>query len=215
MKSDAVAALTLYLPASLRERARVIVKKLRTSTNQLARDAITEKVEFYEAKFRKEKQDREQEEAAKRDERKTRRMLNNAPKPPAPPSETKPDVVEEKTKLDLIYEQTAAKILRVIDKPTEKRLLALEAIGAIKKEAPLTHPSDAVIIARLEQEVLALQRAASKTEAIIPAEEPVKPLHPASALTRIIDALTGRTIDTSKIKSFGDIDDDAEKSDKS
>lgn len=159
--------LSVELPVALRERARRISKSLRTSTNQIIREALREKIEFYEAKMIA---DSERE----RDEKDAKRLARRMQQSPLAPAAATAPVVEsvsntsEPDRLAPIYVEHARKILEVIGSPLERRVRVEEAKKAIERAAPLTRPSDAHIEVMLEREILKL-RAAMKSE---PSDQP-------------------------------------------
>lgn len=182
------AVLQLHMPSELRERVRRISKRTRLSASHIARDGLTERVEYYEAKERadKERRRRDPNERGLRglDERQPldRRTAKSA---------------DTDNPIHSLYLTHARRLFEVIDDPNavhEKRIRLNDAITAIKRQCPLTYPSDGEIMAYLERLIVELRVEAADGE-----EQP----EPVDATAAVPD-FTRRSIDLSKVKTFGD-----------
>ena len=78
--------------------------------------------------------------------------------PVAPTPHAEEEVVESRTQkqVQAIYDEQAKRICKVLDKPYEKRILVIETVNKILKTAPLSHPTERVIIATLEELVASM-----------------------------------------------------------
>lgn len=149
-RTDDVALLTVSFAASLRERARVIAKRKRTSTAQLIRDGLEEKVSYFEAQIRAEERQCAAEKADRRAARGLRKLRGlNGQKPTPANGAVLPSVEEDP--LSALYEHHAQRVLDATEGTTEHRLRLAEALAAIKRRAPLTCPSDAEILRILQK----------------------------------------------------------------
>jgi len=178
-----VVVINIALPADLRNRVRSIAKKKRTTTAQIVRDALAEKVEYLEAKERAEDDRRRKERTERAQGPRGIGRSALAPLPPrveareaAPTADIHPDE-------QALYETHAARVFEAFDQPLEKRMRVREAIAAVKRQSPLTHPGDDAILARLTAAVAELQSMQSYVQ-------------------------EQRAIDTSKIRTFGEVADD-------
>lgn len=180
----------------LHKRLKAVCKQHSLKIIELARDAVAERIEFLEEKRRKEEERLQAEREANGGRTKFtgfRRMSkSNLPpvskptplgeKPATTPSQSHPEVSKE---LPIEYGQYAQKISAALagGSTLEARLCTLEAVSAIKKRYPLTHPKDEIIIAVLEKIVSESRETSEDTKA----DEP-----------EIV-------IDTSKMRTFGDV----------
>lgn len=203
--SENVAALTCYMPTELRERARRVAKKLRTSTVQILRDGLVERLDMLEAKMREQK-DRDR---ADKEETRTMRTMRKlgeklpplaSPPPPAPPSGSSEALgaPAEVDRFAAIYEQHGRKIFEALDSPLEKHARTMEAVAAVKRAAPLTCPSDYRILEALERVVLRLREEAPAKKPTLSLLQPKKP-----QLDRTFDELVGRIIDPTRVRTRG------------
>lgn len=158
-------SMTLFVTKDLRERVGYIAKKTRTSLSQIMRDALGDKLDYMEAKL----QITEERVATIKDKKRNERTLNKerrnstnllAPErrslaPEPIPSNVLPEPVAEIDPLEEIYSKHGELIAESINKsPLEKRIVLHEAIAAIRRRSPLTHPPEDIIIRRLEKEVV-------------------------------------------------------------
>ncbi len=217
MGTDNTATVVVSLPGDLRERARKIAKKHRTSTAQLVRDGLAAHVALIEARDRAEEQLRRAEREGKRGLHRLRRLGESPLAPTAlRPIDAPPEREVEDDPAAPIYAQHAALVLAALDgKSLEKRLRVQEAVAAVKRMNPLTHPSDREILARLEREVHRLRGE-------VPAVVQAKPVDPVGeAMERRVDsALAAKAvlaglgrdvereigpIDVTGLRSLGDV----------
>lgn len=170
--------INVLVPMNLRERAKKVAKKLKTPMSQLARDALTEKIEYFESKFQA---DKARAAAEKEQLRGFRRM-----KPLSNPIAR--NAIAEQKQIPPEYDLHATRIHEAVQagSPNETRLRVAEAVAAIKRQSPLTHPPETEIVATLERLVVAKRDALATTAT--PAKEP-----------------DGILIDTTKIRSHGDV----------
>ncbi len=197
------------IPKDLRERARRIGKRLQASIAYLVCEGLRQKCDEIEAKWDAEEEGKEKAKE-KMIERRTLGTLGQrslAPAPLAPFREEVAEVtVDEETNdaINDIYEQQARKIFDVLDSdPNESRVRAREAVIIIKKFHPLTHPSDQEITKQLERIVIRMRSQNQVPQAPAPVEEDV-------LLSRVVDALTGRILNTANVKTRGEKIDDEE-----
>jgi hypothetical protein len=190
MNSDDI-QLSVFLTRNLRERARRVAKMFKTTTAALAREGLADKVEYLETKLLI-----EEERARAEKEKQTEHNTGRAPrtfgtsllKPvigSLAPAALGVEPTKTKNLIDLAYEQHARRVLAALDDPTEKRLRIAEVMATIKREAPLTHPSDREILENLERVVIELRSESTPQRR----EE-----------TEIV-----QTIDPSRVKTLGDV----------
>ena len=155
---DDTATLTLNFPKKLRERVRERAKTLRTSSTAFVVMAITQALEHYDEKERVE---RERERREKEEQRERRRAsLLPQPLPIAPDVVTRldPSLADEDVTPNKLYNEHATRIAEKLDGDVrELRLRRDEAVAAIKKQFPLTHPPEEEIVAKLEKLALKIK----------------------------------------------------------
>ena len=191
------------MPKWLHKQTKEMAFAFRTTASQIGRDAIAERVEYLRNRLRllkEEKREAAKKNGAERTKLKAGRVLGDSPLAPVrksmAPDEFRPtpaDIKEAREQgesdgdgdvdgvdvdeSEAIYQQNATRIAEVIDKPAERRVCIEEAIAAVKRQAPLTHPTDAEIRVRLEKLVLSevarldAEAAAKKAEAAQELEE--------------------------------------------
>ena len=197
------------MPVELRERTRRVATKIRSSTAVIVREGLTERVEWYEAKFQAEEERRRQEkEQAKKSKMQSLRPLGSLTAARLDNAVAASEPVEDP--LRPLYIEYAQKLLPVIDLPLERRSLAQKAIAAIKKKSPLTHPLDGEILIALEREVLLLKATAPHEPAPEPLLAPTlatstEPSPLERRLTRFIDDWVGRIVDPLRVRTSGDV----------
>jgi hypothetical protein len=138
--------LVIYLSPDLKIRMRESAKRERRTLSELGRDAIEEKVEYLEAKQRMVKERQQQEQEAKKERRKVKATIPKAV------------VANENDALDAIYKEGAKEVLAVIEHTTRRRIAILAVMEKVKKETPLSHPSDEEILKRLEREIVRIRK---------------------------------------------------------
>ena len=154
-----------------------------SSISAFIREAVTTRLEMSEARQR---QEREEKKAKERPN--TFRTIGESKLAPAaltPLSDALSEPIAPAADVlpkDL-YREHAKRIAAALDRPREMRLRLDEAVVAIKKQWPLTHPSDEEIVERLEKLVAAIV-------------EKTKPPTPKD------DVLVGKTL-TGAIKTYG------------
>lgn len=153
--SDAV--LNVHMPKKLRDRIRVMEKTLRLSATAITITALTKEVELFEQKERDEKERQRRE----REEQKERRRAvladvkldNGAPISPPPTIDNQ---------LSSLFEHHAQRIVEALEAehpdPREVRLRRDEALAAIRRQFPLTHPSEQEMLATLERLIRSFQK---------------------------------------------------------
>lgn len=214
MKEDDTQAFHLHIPAVLHARAKRVAKRIRSSITALSCEGLREKVEHYESRFRVEDERNRAEKEAKRSiNGRTMAVLGKSPLAPITHAPA-PVPAAIPHHLDPIYHTHAEIIAGAVrrNSPSEKQLRLLEAIAAVKHEAPLTHPPDDDIVAALEARVVEILRNQSLTEMttapVIVTPLAQTPPTPRSFTNRLADALMGREVDPSKIRTVGDDIDD-------
>lgn len=151
-------ALTLMLPVRLHGRARLIAKRLGFTMTQLHRLALDEKVLQYEARFKREA---EEDRAARIAKRNHRPKLNIPSVLPLQAGEVPTD--HETGGYDSLYNDLAKPFLdTTLDREAVKQL-AIDAVTRVKRECPITHPSDAEIIQRIERHINRLRNSDEKS----------------------------------------------------
>lgn len=183
--------LNVSLPKHLRERARKIAKSMKLSSTALVVLALQEKVEAIEAKRREEEDRARAEKEAKRSSRRLQPLEKLATRLPR-------DEEEDVKKPDEIYIKQARYIAEAMRKgdTRETRLRLAESVQAIKKYYPFTHADDISIHRKLERAIKTLPEA----EWTAPKPE------------RVEDEHVGRTLNTTALRSFGNVVNDEEES---
>lgn len=138
-----------------------------TSIGDIVREATREKVDYLEAKFRADDDRRRADKNQARDERertRERRLTKPGASPLAPkrlaPLEPgrRPTMAEKREcapRFQAVYEDYGRKIAAAVSDRAAVRSLAGEAIEAVRRIAPLTHPDDDAIFAELERVAVA------------------------------------------------------------
>jgi hypothetical protein len=199
--------LTIYFPIDLRERARKVAKRLRSTTADLVRQGLDEVLVRHEEKFRIE-EERKHIDKQKMRGRVLRPLGERGDDPLAPQKLDYESETEESLDLsEVIYAQQAARLLDVLGAPSELRLRKLEAISAVRKHSPLTCPeSDTEIVKILEKHLRKLQ-SLPKEEAKEEKKEQEQetPIFDTfEKLGRVIDDKVGRAINPERIRTRGD-----------
>lgn len=186
---------TIVIPTALRRRMQTITDRYRVSASQLSREAITERIEYFEKKMRIEDALKTEKKALKL------RKLSNGPLAPSEKEEivTEKEVEEANDRLSRVYHIQAQRIIAAAT-PYERRLRIAEAASTIRREFPLTCP-------REDQEILTILETYVKKLRPKPEEEAPPPAA-ASGLLRMMDDQVGKQLDLlkAKAKTFGDID---------
>lgn len=181
--------MTISFPDDLHERLTRVSRRLKKPMAQIIKEAVREKVGSLENPLEERDRQRLRDKILRR-EAKGMRGIGESP---LAPGRKNVEEREERDPLDEIYQEHARRILEVLDDPGERRIRLAEAIHAAKKRAPLTHPSEAVIVARIEAAVVEMRsREASPREPQI------------ARLERAIDDLTGKVLDANRVETFGD-----------
>lgn len=148
----------LHMPKKLRQRMREIASTLHISQGAVIILALTNEIERQDEKKRIEDERRQREEDARRERR--RESLLPQPLPIAPDVVTRLDplLTVEDTSPTKLYEEHATRIAEALDGDVrELRLRRDEAVTAIKKLNPLTHPPEEEIVAKLEKLALKIK----------------------------------------------------------
>ena len=220
LKERAVAVL-VYVQPDIHRRAKAITQRFQTSLAYLIRHSLTEKIDAVEEKLRNDEKLRRQDISDARRMRGIGERPINKPaklpkvmyRPPTPKPKDAP-VTEQ------IYLKHAAEILENLDSPTEKRIRVVQAISDVKKQFPLTHPSDDQILLNLEKAIVeiraglpsltsALSPKTATTNGLLMSPTPSGELSTLAILedrlNRVADAFTGKTLDLDKVASYGDV----------
>ncbi len=148
------ASLTMRFPADIIERvkrhsARVLMRHTVWVQNAVTRELLVAEREWEERNQKKPKK-------AKDKDKNPFGPTNPSPLPPPPQSVYVDETPRIQREMEKIFAEQSQRIMKVLDKPVEKRLLIVETISKIKRAAPLTHPSEGVILSTLEEMVGAL-----------------------------------------------------------
>lgn len=201
-----IAYMHVQFPADLVRRAKRVSKIFRCRMAQMVRDGLAVKVNELEDRHEQEKaRDLAQREGFRNERaqhglRDVRRLgdpssFTRAPfaaSSPAPmrapvsidtPSTTATGYLDD---MDSTYERLARDLLNAGENPEEIKRRAVSAVEAVKRERPLTHPSEAEILTKLEQNLLRVRGQMPK------------------APERTYDDLVGKIVDVGKVKTLGD-----------
>lgn len=196
--------ISVEVPDRLWKRAERLKKELGMTFRQMVTDALTERVDYLETKLRYDEEQeakREREKLELRAKRREVRSLEklgdrvvpslrpvNGPRPIDEIDEPKEVVAVDP--LIAVYREQGVRLAEVMsgqNNPLERRVRVMEAVEAVKKAAPLTHPSDESILRRLEAEVVGLLKS--------------KPSQPVSVDDD--DEKPEKVIDTSRTRTLG------------
>jgi predicted DNA-binding protein len=188
------------IPRELSDRTKKLAKQLKKTCAGITRDALREKIEDIEHKFRQEEALRQHEKEARKAARQgaPRRNIADKPRGLSILSDEIPLVTQARRgsvsptdpfvdPTEKLYIDQAKFIAEAGNDKVKLRVRAIDAIATIKRERPLTSPPDEQIIAKLERYLLVIKQ-----------EEAEAPPPPT---THTIDDLVGRVIDTTKIKT--------------
>ena len=147
---------SICLPADLHRRSAIVCKRLRTSRSQLIREALDEKVIELEGRFKREYEERLAMKSAKRMEKINRfgipieeaQMITGIP---------------SRDPLENLYREHAKHVLEAGDDKEEIHRRAAEAIAAVQRARPLTHPPEGEILIALEKHILSLKKINNNT----------------------------------------------------
>jgi len=149
------------LLANERERLWRVARAYGTSATAIVRTAITERVEYLEAKLVAEEERHRREVEDRREFRMGKKLKGLEPlgRPVSKNSKAdeKPAALPNDERLTALYAEHAKRIFEVLHDPVEKRLRTREALAAIRKRAPLTHPDEATMLVALEELITRLR----------------------------------------------------------
>lgn len=197
----------IAISPDLHKRLKTMCKQKNLKMIELIRDSLSERLEFLEEKQRREEERLRAEREASSGRTKftgfKKMSPSNLPSPAKPiplgekaptPDTAKNDsslpmtttIVEKQKELPTEYTKYAEKIREAVrgGSPLEARLCTVEAVSAIKKRYPLTHPRDDVIVSILEK--------------LVVEEGDLPTIQTRKEVPEIV-------IDTSKIKTSGDV----------
>lgn len=166
------AVIAVPLTPTAHRRWRTVAKHLGATMAHTARDAVLEKLEFYEKKFKHEKADRVPRRLASLGESPLGPSQASAPDngaeehAPSDPGTVAYRSLPETDPLADLYAHHAQLIAKHIDDVTERRLLVEEAVSVIKSECIILEPPEEEIRKKLQDAVLrirAQQRARGET----------------------------------------------------
>lgn len=221
LKNQALLWVTVGLSKPLHTRAKAVAQRQTTSISQLIRDALDEKLAYLEAKANMEEAKAKAEKEAKAAARQPR-----AVKPIAPLGEgrttsllrplealrstlapTQTPVAAGPDPLAQLYVKHAKHIAEAAAFPYERRMRLTEAISDIKKQLPVTHPNEdhmALVLDDMATKYAA--KVASPPEHIVaPAVAPDVAQEPDPSAHLGDEDKVERVIDTSRLRSFGDV----------
>jgi hypothetical protein len=149
---------SLRFPVDIVERVKAHCKRVLMRHTVFIQNATTKELflvekEYAESKQRKPKKDKDKNPFG---------PSNPTPVAPPPPPAYVDDTPRIQREMEQIFDEQAKRIAAVLDKPVEKRILVIETINKIKRTAPLSHPSEGVILSTLEEMVGALIAKAPK-----------------------------------------------------
>lgn len=179
---------SFLLPRELHKRAREIARRKLMSVSDIVREALDERVRFFEAQLQVDddrRAARAEEARSERRKKRTMRRLGDAPvAAPLPIRPTTTPAAPEPSPIDRLYEEHATALAKVIgDKdatlPRKKEHLA-NAVSAIVKAQPLSHPPEMDIVKRLER--LVIERLSAAEAAAVEASDRV--IDPSKITTR-------------------------------
>lgn len=150
----------VVVSSAIKARAKRICKDLGISFAQLAKDALVERIVWLEDKQRRAEAEARAAKEANEGEKPRFRSFKKLSMPlggsrlaeiakPSPLG-TQGVAVEEVKELPVEYVQHARRVSEA-DSPYERRLRMDEAVAAIKKRAPLSHPAESAIREELEK----------------------------------------------------------------
>ena len=185
------AAITVLFPPEVLQRAKSLCKAFRISQGQMIREGLIYRIEELEQQQRREMEFKEVKKAAKNSQplpRFEERTLGSSRLGPRPfitelRRGAEPDGPTGQDPLDAIYKMLAQAMLDAGDDKTEIRRRAEAAVATIKRERPLTCPSDEEILTTLEKYVIKIRN------------------EPSPSTTRTFDTLVDRVINVSKFDS--------------
>ncbi len=198
MRAGYVAVFT-EISTWLHRRAKTVSKHRHITIAQLIRDGLEERVEYLEAK------DLDVEE----------RKLDEKKKTQSQRRESEP-VNVSLSKLPLrhqaLFEDQAARIARVIEDADAAEEAEKEAFRAIRRVAPITYRKDEKIRERLDPLVSAIveKMSAPPTPTFAPTKSMVSVAERMLEGHTLLDPLIGKTIDSSRVKTRGVIEDTAD-----
>ena len=182
-------------------------KRLHTARSQFIRDAILERVESLEQKFKREEEDKWLARTRKRAVRLgsigaqalgvsfsegafATRLAATMPSLPDLAENAADAAAETELKANLaaVYTLHGREILAAGSDEVEVRRRVLRAVESVKRHCPLTHPGDKEILISLEKVIVALRRA-----------------QPRSPTFRSYDDLVGAVVDVTKVKTSGKV----------
>jgi len=185
--------LSFEFPRDLIARAKKVNAIFHTKTTQLLRDGLRQKVEELEDKHRRETALQAADEAAKKakdDYRKTLRAAGSTISPLAPLStQVRMSSISSgptQDPMEALYTELARNVLDA-DGAEAKHECVTEALAAVRRERPLTAPSEDPPILRILE--IHMKRVLAERELIEP--------------LRTIDELVGKVLDVSKFKTSG------------
>lgn len=149
---------SIGLPADLHARTKNVASRLTVAWRHFVIEALSEKVDYFEGKFRAEKERHLAQVQEKKAEKRRARGIGKSKLAPKDIDAPKGDEEQEtEDALAPLYDEHAQKISEAITRGSqmEKRLRLAEAVQAVKKRAPLTHPPEREIVRRLEAAVVA------------------------------------------------------------
>lgn len=207
----------LSIPPELHARTRRIAKTFGLTCSQLCRLGLDRVVYEFELRLQAEAAHRRQEREWRRPAARRSTLLGASPLAPQPaagpaiaPIEQEP--AEEPT--DPLCAPFAEKIARAAS-PLEKRLCLAEAIAAIKKSNPLTHPNQIELLARLEKAASRVQRESIMQPQAPPSSTMMhEPAPPTSVMAPLADAIKSAVVGIMKpseedpfVTTFGHVPD--------
>lgn len=199
--------LSVVLPSELHRAAKRVAERLHCSIGQLVRDALADRVETIAAKWQPPPPCASTRELEDAPPTYRPRGPGESPLRPSPPSAPGSPHRSHVTRRDLerqleeehaapitpLYAKHARVIADIIESGSHGQLhgAMLAAVAEIRRDQPLGAPPDGVIISRLER--MAVKMPSARVESV-----------------RHDDGLVGRVVDTTTMRTFGDVFDDEE-----
>lgn len=200
------------LPGDIRAETKKMAKQMHTTVRHFVYEAVKAHLEFHKARILEEENRRRTPDDLTRG-----RVLETIGRKITPAA--KQEILQDtaQSELEKLYAEQAKLVAQALHIPTEKRLRLAEAVAAVRRRFPLTHPKEPDIIAGIEKYIVELAEKKGEQVTVpptslfaVPPGMPFPPPPRMPAVERVADELVGKTIDVSKLRSFKVNDSDNE-----